>query len=42
MSDAQFLLGNVVHIGKGVILDLGKAVYWWNKAAEQGYAARRR
>ncbi len=36
-ADAQFLLGACYYKGKGVEQDHAKAVYWFEKAAEQGY-----
>ena len=34
---AQFNLGCLYELGKGVEVDLDRAVYWWTKAAQQGY-----
>lgn len=33
---AQFVIGNCYEEGYGVGRDTSKAVYWWQKAAEQG------
>ena len=38
-SDAQNYLGHMYSTGEGVPQDYGKAVAWYRKAAEQGYAA---
>ncbi len=35
---AQFNLGEMYYFGKGVALDYRQAVYWYRKAADQGYA----
>lgn len=37
VPQAQFFLGNAYKTGQGVDKDLGKAVFWWAKAAEYGY-----
>lgn len=37
VQQAQFFLGNAYKSGQGVEKDLGKAVFWWTKAAEYGY-----
>jgi TPR repeat protein len=37
VQQAQFFLGNTYRSGQGVEKDLGKAVFWWAKAAEYGY-----
>jgi TPR repeat protein len=37
VPQAQFFLGNAYKSGLGVEKDLGKAVFWWAKAAEYGY-----
>jgi TPR repeat protein len=37
VPQAQFFLGNAYKSGQGVEKDLGKAVFWWAKAAEYGY-----
>ena len=37
VPQAQFFLGNAYKSGQGVEKDLGKAVFWWVKAAEFGY-----
>ena len=37
-AEAQNVLGNCYHKGKGVSKDYAKAVEWYRKAAEQGYA----
>jgi TPR repeat protein len=37
VSQAQYFLGNAYKSGLGVEKDLGKAVFWWAKAAEYGY-----
>src|SRR6185436_12869286 len=37
VQEAQFFLGNAYKSGQGVEKDLGKAVFWWAKAAEYGY-----
>ena len=37
VPQAQFFLGNAYKTGHGVDKDLGKAVFWWAKAAEFGY-----
>ena len=37
VQQAQFFLGNAYKSGQGVEKDLGKAVFWWAKAAEYGY-----
>ena len=37
-ADAQYNLGVLYGIGRGVPQDYGEAVKWWHKAAEQGYA----
>jgi tetratricopeptide (TPR) repeat protein len=37
IPQAQFFLGNVYQHGQGVDKDLGKAVFWWTKAAEYGH-----
>ena len=36
VPQAQFFLGNAYKSGQGVEKDLGKAVFWWAKAAEYG------
>jgi TPR repeat protein len=36
VPQAQFFLGNVYKNGQGVEKDLGKAVWWWTRAAEYG------
>ena len=36
-SIAQFYLGLMYYLGKGVTQDYKQAVYWYTKAAEQGY-----
>lgn len=35
---AQFRLGNLYYHGQGVPEDEKQAIYWWKKAAAQGYA----
>ena len=37
VPQAQFFLGNAYKSGLGVEKDLGKAIFWWAKAAEYGY-----
>jgi TPR repeat protein len=37
VQQAQFFLGNAYKSGQGVEKDLGKAVFWWAKAAEYRY-----
>jgi TPR repeat protein len=37
VPQAQYFLGNAYKTGRGVDKDLGKAVFWWAKAAEYGY-----
>jgi tetratricopeptide (TPR) repeat protein len=37
VPQAQFFLANAYKSGQGVDKDLGKAVFWWAKAAEYGY-----
>jgi Flp pilus assembly protein TadD len=37
VPQAQFFLGNAYKNGQGVDRHLGKAVWWWTKAAEYGY-----
>ena len=37
IPQAQFFLGSAFKSGQGVEKDLGKSVFWWAKAAEQGY-----
>jgi tetratricopeptide (TPR) repeat protein len=37
IPQAQFFLGSAFKSGQGVTKDLGKAVYWWAKAADYGY-----
>ena len=37
VPQAQFFLGNAYRNGQGVEKNLGKAVFWWAKAAEYGY-----
>jgi TPR repeat protein len=37
VPQAQFFLGNAYKSGQGVEKDLGKAVFWWVKAAEFSY-----
>ncbi len=36
--DAQYKLGHSYRVGRGVDVDLAKALYWYTKAAEQGDA----
>jgi hypothetical protein len=36
--DAQFMLGLMYHLGRGVSQDYGQAVSWTRKAAEKGHA----
>jgi TPR repeat protein len=38
LAEAQYNLGNMHVNGKGVLKDAKQAVYWYKKAAEQGYA----
>jgi TPR repeat protein len=37
VQQAQFFLGSAYKSGQGVEKDLGKAVFWWARAAEYGY-----
>ena len=37
-ADAQFNLGNMFDIGRGVAQSNMEAVRWWKKAADQGHA----
>lgn len=37
VPQAQFFLGNAYKSGSGVGRNLGKAIFWWAKAAEYGY-----
>ena len=34
---AQFNMGQCYILGQGVATDRAKAIYWYKKAAEQGY-----
>ncbi len=38
LAEAQFVLGQIYHEGKGGVLDYREAIRWYLKAAEQGYA----
>ena len=40
-AEAQFYLGDMYHLGKGVHRDYVEAAKWWRKAAEQGLAEAR-
>jgi TPR repeat protein len=37
-AEAQYNLGIAYTFGKGVLKDYKQAVYWYQKAADQGYA----
>ena len=37
-AEAQFYLGDMYHLGKGVPRDYVEAAKWWRKATEQGLA----
>jgi TPR repeat protein len=38
-AEAQFVLGGLYYVGRGVPQDYSEAALWFRKAAEQGYAA---
>jgi len=37
VPQAQFFLGNAYKSGQGVATNLGRAIFWWSKAAEFGH-----
>ena len=39
VPNAQFILGNMYHLGDGVVQDYEKAAYWYEKAANNGEIA---